>query len=163
MTERSFLAYVRNRLGSILFITSLILPISILYVLHPGSFQLVWEARTPYIIFLWLFGLELALSWNTLNSTLNLDHKPRMALTLIVLAMPTIFVLATSFFGLQDAIIAFGKVLGVPYVKFGTWFIDVSWPIGFEYLIFTASFTVSLLVVYGTEHLKRFLISAFFL
>jgi thaumarchaeosortase len=86
-----------------------------------------------------------------------------MALTLIITAMPTVFVLATSIFGLHDAIIALGKVLGVPYATFGTWFIDVSWPIGFEYLIFTALFTVNLLVIYGTENLKRFLISAFFM
>jgi thaumarchaeosortase len=86
-----------------------------------------------------------------------------MVLTLIITAMPTVFVVATSFFGLQDAIIALGKVLGVPYVKFGTWFIDVSWSVSFEYLIFAASFTVSLLVIYGTENLKRFLISAFFM
>jgi thaumarchaeosortase len=86
-----------------------------------------------------------------------------MTLTLIITAMPTVFILATSFFGLHNAIIALGKVFGVPYVTFGTWFIDVSWPIAFEYLIFTALFTLNLLVIYGTENLKRFLISTFFM
>jgi thaumarchaeosortase len=86
-----------------------------------------------------------------------------MAFTLIILAMPTVFILAISFSGLHDAIIELGKMLGVPYVTFGTWFIDVSWPISFEYLIFTTLFTVNLLVIYGVENLKRFLISTFFM
>jgi thaumarchaeosortase len=163
MTEQCFFAFIRNRLGTIFLITSLILPIAILYVLHPDTFQLVWEARTPYVIFLWFFGLELVLSWTTLTSTLQLDQKLRMAFTLLSTALPTTFVLATSFLGLHDAIIALGKGLGVPYVTFGTWFIDVSWPISVEYLVFTALFTVNLLAIYGMEHLKRFLISAFFL
>jgi thaumarchaeosortase len=34
---------------------------------------------------------------------------------------------------------------------------------GFEYLIFTSLFTVSLLIIYGKENLKHFLISTFFM
>jgi thaumarchaeosortase len=80
-----------------------------------------------------------------------------------MLAMPTVVVLAVSFSGLHDAIIALGKMLGVPYVTFGAWFIDVSWPISCEYLIFATLYTVNLLVIYGVENLKRFLISTFFM
>jgi thaumarchaeosortase len=80
-----------------------------------------------------------------------------------MLAMPTVVVLAVSFSGLHDAIIALGKMLGVPYVTFGTWFIDVSWPISCEYLIFTTLYTMNLLIIYGVENLKRFLISTFFM
>jgi thaumarchaeosortase len=81
----------------------------------------------------------------------------------MVMLIPTMYVVAISSFGLKDAVTALGKALGVPYRTFGAWFIDVSWPIAFEYLIFTASFTLSLLVLYGACNLRRFLISAFFL
>lgn len=143
---------------------SLILPIVILYILDPNSFQFAWKGRFPYLFFLWLFFLELALARRKLpENTLGMSKRTKTLAAAIAMAVPTVYAIATVLFGLNQEIAKLGKSVEVPYKVYGEWFIQVSWPLSFEYLLFTAIFTVSILLTYGIKGLKRFPTSLFFL
>jgi len=45
-----------------------IVPLIILYLLDPGSFEFRWKGRAPYLLFLWLFALETGLAWRKLKT-----------------------------------------------------------------------------------------------
>ena len=150
-----------NYSSILVIIISFTLPIAILFLLYPNSFQLVWEARMPYILFVWFLGLEVVLSLKKFRRGLILGKK--ILLILVAAAIPTIYVLATSFWGLNYAVTELGKSVGVPYLIFGKYFIDVSWPISLEYLIFAVSFTITIFLIYGLYGLKNLLVAVFFI
>ena len=79
----------------------------------------------------------------------------RIAAVIVAAAAPTIYVISTFFLGLDYSIWELGTLLGATLL----W----HWPISFEYLLFTAFFTASVLLTYEIDGLKRFSISLFFL
>jgi exosortase/archaeosortase family protein len=142
---------------------SFVLPIAMLYGLYPNSFLYTWRARYQYIIFLWLFFIELALAWRKLQPKLGLSHRTRTLITLVVMIIPTSYVVATSFFGLSSAVVALGKLVGVPYKTFGDFLVQEAWPVTFEYIVFTSSFTAIIFFAYTRDGLRKILIAPFFL
>lgn len=142
---------------------SFVLPISMLYGLYPNSFQYTWRARAQYIIFLWLFLIELALAWRKLQPKLSLSHRTRTLVTFVAMTIPTAYVVATSFFGLSTAVVGLGKLVGVPYKTFGDFLVQEAWPVTFEYIVFTLSFTAIIFFAYTKEGLRKIPIALFFL
>lgn len=141
---------------------SFILPISTLYLLHPNSFQLTWKGRAPYLLFLWLFFLELLMAWEKISKKISGYLKWKKTLAVVItMATPTVYVIAVSVFGLSHWIVEIGELLGAG--RYGKWFLQDSWPLSLEYLLFTAFFTAFIQLIYGINGLKRFLVSLFFL
>ncbi|MDQ1280501.1 MAG: hypothetical protein QG670_1764 [Thermoproteota archaeon] len=161
MDRSRILSSLINYSSILIIIIFFILPVAILFFLNPDSFQLVWEARTPYILFVWFFGLEIALAYRRFKS--RVVFEKRILAAIIAMTIPTIYVVATSFWGLNNVVSELGKSIGVPYLIFGKWFIDVSWPISLEYLVFASSFTLTVVLVYGFYGLKGFLAAIFFI
>lgn len=144
-------------------IFSFLLPLIILYVLFPESFQYTWVGRLQYIIFFWLFLLELALAWRELQPKLGLSYRTRTIAILFVMTIPTAYVVATSFFGLKAAVVELGKFAGVPYKTFGDFLVQYDWPMIVEYIVLAASFTTTIFLAYGKVGLRKILIAPFFL
>jgi len=143
---------------------SLVLPVLLLYIFAPNSFQSAWKGRFPYIFFLWLFFLELALTSKRLpQNMLGSSKWVRTLVAVVAMAAPTIYAVATFLFKLNQKIVELGKLVGVPYKVYGEWFLQFSWPLSFEYLVFTVFFAASVLLTYGVKGLRRFSVSLFFL
>ena len=138
---------------------SSVLFISMLFFLNPATFQRVWKGYVPFLVFLWLLLLEMALNWN--KSFKNSGDSPtrfKVVLTAISGSASTIYVLAFYLFGLDQLVMRVGRLAGLS----GS-LLTISWPISLEYLLFAAFFTLLLLLLYGVEGLTRFSISTFFI
>jgi len=136
----------------------------VLYIFDPNSFQSAWKGRFPYIFFLWLFFLELAIAWRRLpKNTLGMSKWARTLVAVVTMAVPTAYAVATFLFGLNQEIMELGKLVGVPYWTYGEWYLQYHWSQSFEYLVFTVFFAASVLLTYGVKGLKRFSVSLFFL
>ena len=160
--ERTFIHRIAKAFLKIIIPLSLILPISMLYILDPSSFLIFWQARGPYILFIGLFCLEFALAWGKLGDERALNRVRSLSILLVAI-VPAAYVLATQLFGFSDAITELGKFVGVPYITFGKWFIDVSWPITLEYATLAASFTAMIILAYTKDGLKKFVVTLFFI
>lgn len=134
---------------------SFALPILILYVLDPFSFEYAWKGRTPLLLFLWLLLLELALGWKKLLSGSVNWTRFRIVAVVVAAVAPTIYVISTFFLGLDQSIWELGRLLGATLL----W----HWPISFEYFLFAVFFAASVWLMYKINGLKRFSISLFFL
>lgn len=137
-------------------VLSFIIPFLILYCLDPKSFEATWKGRTYCLFFLWLVSLEVILSWEKLRT--NKLHKLRSIRTvafILALLLPTIYVVAANFCGLNAIIMYLAEKNNIPFV---------SWmPLSTEYLVFTLMFALIILLEYGIDGLKDFTISTFFL
>lgn len=157
-------AHIKTYMKGLFVPFSLVLPILMLYIFDPNSFQSAWKGRFLYILFLWLFFLEFTLAWRRLpKNMLGTSKWVRTLVAAAVMAIPTVYAIATVHFGLNQGIVELGRSIGVPYEVYGGWFLLSSWPLSLEYLVFTVFFVVSVLLTYGTEGLKRFSVSLFFL
>jgi len=137
-------------------ILSLIIPFLVLYSLYPNSFEATWKGRTYYLFFLWLAILELILNWEKVQT--NKVKKLRSARTIafiIVFLLPTIYVIAANYWGLNAIIEDLAKKNNVPLF---TWM-----PLSTEYFVFTMLFALTILLAYGIKDLMDFSISIFFL
>ncbi len=125
------------------------------------TFDLTWKGRMFYPIFAWLLVIESTLGWSQI-----VDKKPQnralMGLSLACAIIPTIYVLATNFFGLDLTILKMGFNSGTPSVTASNApsdFLHLSWPLSLEYLVFFASFLCAVLIAYKPKSLKIFSIS----
>jgi len=135
---------------------SFILPILILYVLDPNSFNYTWKGRTLYLFFLWLLFLELILNWEKLTQkNLASLKRSRMVAICITASIPVAYVISVNLLGLNQMLIELGKQIGT------YWHHD--WPLSLEYLIFTIFFTATIWLAYEVDGLKQFSISLFLL
>jgi len=148
---------------------SFLTPILTLLFLDPNSFQAAWQGRAPYMFFLWLFLLELILSWKKLTEKQSDTSKRfRVALMIITAAAPMAYVVCVFFMGLRYYIVELGKFIGLPWGTLSpdtdvSWVVQNTWPMSLEFILFTAFFAASLLLMYGGNGLKRFSVSMFFL
>jgi len=161
---RFFLAYVRAFLEHFLIPFSLVLPVLLLYIFDPNSFQFTWKGRFLYIFFLWLFFLELTLAWRSLpKNILGRSKWVRTLVAAVAMAIPTAYVISTCMFGLRGEVIEVGSLLGLPPLGYEKSFLTVHWPLSFEYLVLTVFFAASILLTYGIKGLRRFSVALFFL
>jgi thaumarchaeosortase len=78
------------------------------------------------------------------------------------MTVPTVYVVGITYFDLGKTVTEIGEIIGVPYNTFGKYFIDVAWPISFEYLVMALSYTMTTFLVYSKNGLRKFGIPLFF-
>ena len=137
-------------------------PLVILYILDAGSFDLLWKGRAPYLLFLWLFFVEVALGWKKLETERTIFWTKKTVLAAVILLLPTVYSVGLHF-GLQSGIMELGKAVGVPAEQYGEWYLTHSWPFSFEYILFASIFVTSIWLLYGVRGLKTFAVSSFFI
>ena len=145
-------------LAKLLPVISFIVPITILYILYPNSFESTWKGRLYYLFFLWLVSLETILSWETINLKIHRLKSAKIILILASSLLPLAYVLISQFLGLNT-------ILTDLAIKSG---IDPHWAINFfplsiEYLVFTVLFVVIVTLCYGVSSLQDYSISTVFL
>lgn len=133
------------------------IPFLLLYSLAPLSFEATWKGRTYYLFFIWLILLETVLEWEKLQTViLNRRFSLRSVLFVIVLLLPTIYVLMANFWGLNSAIVTWSTQF------MGAWWAGTM-PLSVEYLAFGALSLVICLVGYGRKDLRYFAMPALLL
>lgn len=137
-------------------ILSFAIPLTMLYILYPASFEKTWKGRTYYLFFLWLFSLETIVDWEKLQAkgTEKLRSKRTIAFILAFI-LPTTYVILANFYGLNEIIVDFARKNNVQWAD---WM-----PLSTEYLVFMVLFTAIVLLIYGLGGLKTYPISMIFL
>jgi len=151
-----------NTVKKLLPIIAFVIPFLILYSLYPQSFQGgpawegSWQGRFFYLFFLWLLSLELILGWEELQkSKVNRLRSVRTVALIIAFLLPTIYVIAANYGGLNAVIAESAARYNVPLAYLT--------PLSTEYFVFAVLFNLIILLAYGINGLKEFSISAFFL
>jgi thaumarchaeosortase len=136
-------------------IISFIIPIVILYSLDSKSFEITWKGRTYYLFFLWLLFLETFLNWRELEHALGKIRSLRTGAFVVSLSFPTIYVVTTSYYGLNTVI---ANLSGQYKIPFADWM-----PLSTEYLVLTVLFVLIVSLGYGIGQLMNLSISTLFL
>jgi thaumarchaeosortase len=124
--------------------------------LYPESFEATWKGRVYLLFFLWIFLLEMILSWEGLQTQRISDMKLiRESALIIGLSAPTLYVIVANFYGLNYMIENLAKQGNVPWASM--------MPLSIEYLVFAALFALIIMLEYGTSGLKDFSIPYVFL
>jgi len=138
------------------------IPIALLYALFPKSFEGdptwegTWQGRFFYIFFLWLVILETILSWEDLEkSKISKVGSIRTATLIVTVILPTVYVVAANFLGVNTIIVNLAKQQGIHWSNLI--------PLVTEYFVFAILFNVIILLMYGKRGIKVLSISAFFL
>ena len=139
------------------------IPLLILNSLYPWSFEQTYHGRTLQLFFLWLFILEIILSWEKLQKN-KVDKlgSIRTISFIIALLLPTIYVIAANYCGLNAIIEDIAKQ-NIPPETPARSQLASSVPLSTEYLVFTVLFCLIILLAYGINGLVDFSISTFFL
>ena len=145
-------------------LVAFVAPVALLYGLNPAdsflkvnaqdSFQLMWKGRTFQLFFIWLIALGFILSWETFKLKISGQNKAKLLATAIALLLPTIYVIAEYYFGLNAAIANFSLQNGVTFYD--------SMPLAIEYLVFSALFCFVAFLSFGKKGLTGFALPAFF-
>jgi thaumarchaeosortase len=149
-----------------------IIPMLGLYLLNPiepflgatsdyraqQAFESMWKGRTFEMFFVWLIGLELILGWeNFKESKIKKLFSLRTLALVIALIVPTLYVLASYAFGLNDAIVKWAIANNIQ----GGW--ATTMPVSIEYLAFAAFFAVIVFLMFSKKGLINFAIPTFFM
>lgn len=135
-----------------------VIPLIWLYNLDPLSFENMWKGRTFQLFFVWLIGLELILGWENFKET-----KIKKPLTIrsialsIALILPTIYVWASFYLGLNKAIIDLSFANNLQ----STW--ATAMPLSIEYIAFALSFFIIVFLAFGKKGLTGLIIPFFFM
>jgi exosortase/archaeosortase family protein len=147
-----------NVLIKLLPILSIIIPISLLYLIDPASFERTWKGRTYYLIFVWLTFLETMLYWEQLQKdSVSKGGNVRKVILILTFLISTIYVIIMNYGGINNALMTVAWKNGVSsesleYV-----------PLFMEYLVFTAAYTFFVLIEHGLLNLAKFSLSITFL
>jgi len=127
-----------------------------LYYLYPDSFELMWKGRTFQLFFIWLIALELILDWEKLETNkITKLFSARTFAFIVALALPTIYVWVSNYFGLNVAITDAARQSGVQW-----WDLMA---LATEYLVFTILYCPMVFLPFGVKGLKIFSVPLFFL
>lgn len=150
-TKKNIVSFLRKLLP----IFAFIIPFIILYHLNPKSFEATWKGRTYYLFFLWLFAMETILSEQELHPE-KLELKSiKTFVFVIVLSLPTMYVVAANYLGWNEIILNLAEKSGIP--------LAYDMPLANEYLVFMVIFTATLALEYGISNLDDYSISTIFL
>jgi len=152
-----------NILIILLPLLSFSIPLLILYSLYPYSFEQTYHGRTLFLFFLWLFCLEMILSWEKLQKN-KLDKlgSLRTVLFIIALLLPTLYVIVANYCGLNATIENLAKQLIPPETPSRDQAASLV-PLSTEYLVFAVLFCLIILLTYGINSLMDFSISTLFI
>ncbi len=127
-------------------------PMVLLFLLNPTepynisvqkSFELMWKGRTFMVFFIWLILLEFILGWEKFQ--INLQNKTRLSAYLLTLLLPTLYVAAEYYLGLNSAIVDFSQNNAVAWAD--------SMPLAIEYLVFSLFFLLIAYLGFGKKGL----------
>lgn len=124
-------------------------------------FELTWKGRMFLLVFLWLFLIESALDWRSITEETPKSRSLMLA-SLICALIPTLYILAINFLGLDLSLLQFGRDIGIRSVtpENQPWdFLYLQWPISCEYVVFTIFFVSATVLAYKMRGLKYFSIS----
>lgn len=113
------------------------------------------ERQNLLSFFLLFFLLGMMLSWKKLQTRKSKLKSIRTVFYIVALLLPSIYVVAANYFGLNTTIVNLAGQYSVP---FADWM-----PLSTEYLVFAALFALIILLAYGRHGLIDFSISIFFL
>lgn len=144
-------------------ILAFVAPFAILYSLYAYSFEQTYHGRTLYLFFLWLVLLEAILNWEKLQRKKTPRLRSlRSVLLVVALLLPTAYVVAANYCGLNAAIADSART-----------FIPTEDPmrdqhasltaLSVEYLVFAVLFYLIVALEYGTGSLTDFSLPASFL
>jgi thaumarchaeosortase len=139
------------------------------YIINANSFLDAWKGRAFYLFFLWLFSLESILGdgGDKQQKTNSGSEWARVVIGVFLLLIPTVYLMETYMFGLNNTVMDFGKFLGVGQGfregDFKTWLITTSFPYSVEYLITAVSLILATYLLLGFKGLKQFSVSLFLL
>lgn len=138
-----------------------VVPTVMLYFI-PNPFNIVfektWKGRIFYVFFLWLISLEIILAWEGLRTAITRKESPvRTGTFILALCMPTVYVVVSNFFGLNNLIYNWAIQTGMATVLADTM------PLSTEYLVFASLFALIILLEYGFRGLKIHSASLLFL
>jgi thaumarchaeosortase len=140
----------------LLLVVAFAVPLVWLFLLDSASFELMWKGRTFQLFFIWLIGLELILDWETIMTTkLNKLLSPRTLAFVVALVLPTLYVAASYYGGLNATITNWATQSNIQWAD--------SMPLSTEYLIFTLLFCLIIWLSAGIKGLKAFFVPTFFL
>src|SRR3972149_5507131 len=144
-------------LARLLPILSLIIPLTILYYQYPSSFEMMWKGRTFLLFFIWLISLATILNWEKFQANkISKIKSLRTFLFIISLALPTIYVVAANYGGINNALLDLAARNNV-YPD------SVQWvPLFTEDLVLAVLFTLTISLEYGVSKLTEFSISIAF-
>jgi thaumarchaeosortase len=125
-------------------------------------FELTWKGRLFLLVFLWIFIVESAMDWKKFA-----DEKPKnryvMIASLILAAIPLVYVVAVQFLGLDLTVLSIGRnVFGIGVagsVNESLEFISYHWPLSCEYIVFAVFFSSAVFLAYKWKGLKALSIS----
>jgi thaumarchaeosortase len=116
----------------------------------------MWKGRTFELFFVWLIGLELILGWDDLKaSMINKLVSARTFGFTFSLLLPTVYVVASYYWGLNAAIANWATQSQIAWAS--------SMALSTEYLAFGSMFCAVAFLHYGYKGLKAFSVPAFFL
>jgi len=140
------------------------IPLALLFLLNPvdpflklsaqDSFQLMWKGRTFQLFFIWLVALELILSWENIKLRIIKRNKVEIFTYAIILLLPSVYLLAENYFGLNNVIVNWAALNGIAFSN--------SMPLAFEYLVFSLFFCLMIFATFGRKGLKDFILPALF-
>ena len=151
---------------------SFIIPFLILYlkkdVAFPYSFEATWKGRAFYIFFIWFAFLETIISWEKLHP--KVLKNPRFIRTIaliLALLLPTIYVIVSNFYGLNNLIYEWVKE---NYMAQKTElsgeekeFFARMMPLSIEYLTFAACSFLIIFLQYGVDGFRKLSLAPAFL
>jgi len=132
------------------------------YLNQNFTFDVTWKGRLFYPMFLWILVLEAAMDWDKV-----VDFQPknrrRIVIAIILALIPMVYILATNFAGLDLALLKIGRYsLNIHSSNADLTpsdFLQLSWPLSLEYLVFTVFFMSAFWMAYKSKGVKIFSIS----
>jgi exosortase/archaeosortase family protein len=131
------------------------------YFSHSFTFDVTWKGRMFLGIFAWFIVMESVIGWSEIRKRTP-TNRYLMVGALVCALIPTVYVLATNFLGLDLAVLKYGQSIGLPYLNVASEpsdFLQLFWPLSLEYVLFFVFFTVALMLAYRPRGLKNFSIS----
>jgi thaumarchaeosortase len=120
--------------------------------MNMSSFEMTWKGRTFYLFFLWLAFLEVTLNWENLKPMISGNlNRLRTGMLILVLLLPTIYIVIANFYGLNAAILNWASKNNIAFYY---WM-----PLSIEYMVLAALFTLIIVLQYGINGLKKVVIS----
>jgi thaumarchaeosortase len=142
-------------LRRILPVLALAIPIAILYVGDPASFDSTWKGRTFYLFFMWLIILETIMSWREPKPIQGRLKPLKIGALAVALILPSLYVVDARAYGVNDAI-------GVVSINAGIPLWGLMW-LAVEYLVLTLLFVLITSLNYGVKGMSDFSMSSLFL
>jgi thaumarchaeosortase len=128
------------------------IPLAVLYLLNPPSFDKTFNGRAYYLFFIWLVVLEFGIDWSKYKLETKMSTKRTFVFGL-ALFLPTSYVIASNFLGFNSIIMDLFRSYGVV----SPW-LDNS-PLAVEYLVFAILFALVILFAYKLRGLADFSLS----